>query len=450
MNEIIQSLRYLTHGRLIVVAVSVAAMALSIHLLLFVDRYATELLFTDQWDTLDLFFKGNPAVVDLFIFKFGPHREGVGLIAEKFIFPLTHWSSRFESFELAGILILAMLLALQLKRRLFGRLDYSDAVIPLLVLPLTQYENLIGPLNPAHSIVPLLLVIVYCLALTLDSPVRRYALVLVINFLMIFTGFAIFMGAVTTGIFVIACYRQRYERESLPLAVPLAGLAISSLSLGSFFVHYIFEPFVGCFKFPWPQPWDYLRFMAGMFSAATNVQPRAEPLATLQVVVSVGLLSATSLVAVVFAWRAARAEVPGRAPMVIAALAGFSLLYSAHAAVGRVCLGLGASQASRYSTLLTPAFLAIYFALCTLSTRRLRSVLTAVLALCFVHANNVDPGAPMLADAKRSWAACYKRTEDISYCDTSTHFQVHPAPAETHLKQKLDYLKVNHLNLYRD
>src|SRR5207248_4790511 len=48
---------------------------------------------------------------------------------------------------------------------------------------------------------------------------------------------------------------------------------------------------------------------------------------------------------------------------VMVLLLGFSLLYAAAAAIGRVCFGVEYAQSSRYSLHLFPALLAFYFAL---------------------------------------------------------------------------------------
>jgi hypothetical protein len=49
---------------------------------------------------------------------------------------------------------------------------------------------------------------------------------------------------------------------------------------------------------------------------------------------------------------------------------------------------------------------------------------------------------------KQSWKNCYLTHENIAYCDAVSHLQLYPAPNATHLRDKLRYLKENHLNLY--
>lgn len=426
-------------------AVLTVASLLSVRFFLFVDRYSVNIFFSDQWDILGKFFKGDPSIGELFWIQHGPHRQGMGLILNKFLYPLTAWSSRAESFMLAGSMVVAMLLALRLKVKLFGRLDYGDAIIPAIFLTLTQYENFIGPLNAAHSVFPLVMILLYGLALSLESPLLRYGLLLLLNFLLIYTGFGIFMGVITVGVFALAWYRQARRLESLPPVLPPAGLLIASLSLASFFIDYTFLPSADCFEFPYHKPWDYPSFMARMFGTATGIGKSVRTLTGMAV------LSAVIFIFVNQALRAAHAKSRFNLHLTIAVLTGFSLLYSANAAVGRVCFGLAAAQASRYATLLIPAFLATYFYFRTIESKKIRNVAVALLALMLVRGIvHLDSGVKWLTEGKRNWANCYKQTEDIAYCDASTHFWVYPDPERTHLKQKLDYLKANHLSLFAD
>ena len=55
-----------------------------------------------------------------------------------------------------------------------------------------------------------------------------------------------------------------------------------------------------------------------------------------------------------------------------------------------------------------------------------------------------------LSNGKRNWRDCCLRTEDIANCNRATGFQIYPQPDATQLKEKLEFLKRNHLNLYAD
>jgi hypothetical protein len=176
--------------------------------------------------------------------------------------------------------------------------------------------------------------------------------------------------------------------------------------------------------------------------------------------VFVSILGAILLAFAVFIFgvelrRAARADSPGQphvTQLITAILLGYSLLFAANTAIGRVCLGLPApAQSSRYATLLIPAFLAMYFYLLAVPSKKVREVAFLLLALILIpgHAR-VAPRAARYAVGKRAWASCYKQAESIAYCDSATKFTIYPYPERTRLKQKLDYLKKNKLNLFAE
>ena len=133
-------------------------------------------------------------------------------------------------------------------------------------------------------------------------------------------------------------------------------------------------------------------------------------------------------------------------------LLGFSLLFEANAAIGRVCLGMPqAAQISRYMGLLVPAYLAIYFHLLTWRKSAVRAVLLAVFVIALVPAavrmpNGYSP--QVVSDGKQAWKTCILQTGNINYCDRATGFALYPDPRRTQLLEKLQFLQKNRLNLY--
>lgn len=431
------------------VFVSAVALLLTFRFFALVARYSVNVLFGDQWDFLSSFFDGDPSVSRLFFWQHGPHREGIGLLADKIFYPLTSWNVRFDSWLIAGCIVSAMVLALLLKRRLFGSLDYWDALIPLIFLTAAQYEILVITPNPAYSGFPLLLLMLYLLALLQTNDWLKYGTVLILNFLLIYTGFGVFMGPITIGLFALVCYRSFRGSERIPFAAAIAGLVLACASFGCFFVGYTFQSAVDCFEFPYHRLADYPWFVALMFSTFAGLRSP---------VVLVSILGAilASFALWIFALelrRATRVDSSGRLAtvhLVSAILLGYSFLFAANTAVGRVCLGLPApAQSSRYTTLLIPAFLAMYFYLRAVSSRKMRQIALILLVLILIPGHvHVPSSAFFYADRKNAWIDCYKRTENIQFCDSATAFKIYPYPERTRLKQKLDYFKKKKLNLF--
>jgi hypothetical protein len=427
--------------------VAMAIVLLGARFFLVISKYSVNIFYWDQWDFLSLFFSQQASFAKLFLWQNGPHRHGLGLLPMKFLYPVNHWNTRVDSFVIGGAIFAAMLLALQLKRRLYGPLSCSDVAIPVIFLTLAQYEILLVAPNPAHSGFPLFLILLYCHAILAHNRLVRYMLILILNFLLIFTGFGIFMAVVTIGFFLLECYWSWRHIESVPLYQACIGLVLAIASLASFFVHYVFQPAADCFQLPHNNWTSYLKFMGLLLSGF--VVPRPLTLSTGIIVLGSTILL---LMVFVFLWHSLyllKGPIPDT-HLVGAVLLGFSLLFATNTAVGRLCLGLEQALSSRYSTLLIPAFLAIYFYLLSQSWHGARNIMLALWVILLLPASVTVPRRELqyFSDGKRLWADCYVRTGNITYCDKSTSFKIYPAPEPTHLQQKLDYLKANHLNLF--
>jgi hypothetical protein len=444
----------MNHGRSrigLAIAIALFATVLGTRFFLIIRKYSVNIFFSDQWDYLIPFFQHKATVLNLFLWQHGPHREGIGLFPDKFLYPLTHWDARVDSYLIGGAIFIAMLLALRLKYSIFGSLSYSDVAIPVIFLTIEQHETLLITPNPAHSGFPLLLIVLYCLALLVRQRLLRYATVLSLNFLLIYTGFGIFMAAVTIGFFALECYWSARHITSVSFAQPLIGLVLAGASLASFFRHYIFQSAVGCFELPHDKWLNYPQFMGLLLSAF--VVPRPLTLSRGMIVLGAAILL---LLMGILCWHLLhllKSPLP-EMHLIGAVLIGFSLLFAANNAVGRQCLGAEQAFSSRYSTLLIPAFLGIYFFLLSRPWFGIRNLVLALWVILLLPASLVTPVAEInwYSDGKRQWVNCYRRTGNISYCDESAHFVIYPPPLEgaTHLQEKLDYLKQNHLNLFAD
>jgi hypothetical protein len=432
-------------------AVAAAIVALTVRFFMVISKYSVNIFFYDQWDFLTPFFRHQAGIAELFFLEpaGGPEREGLGLMADKFLYPITHWNARVDSFLIGGIIVVAMLLALQLKRKLFGAIAYSDIAIPVIFLTLVQFETLIGTPNAAHAALPLLLTMLYCLALLGHRWLLRYSLILGLNFLLVFTGFGIFMGGVTVGVFLLECYWSWRRMTSVPFGQALAGLIVAAASLASFFIHYTFSSGVDCFALPHSHLLEYPEFMALIFSAF--VVPRPLHVTTGTVALGVAIVLAVLAILCWHLWRLVT-DASAVGHLIGTVLLSFCLLFTANAAVGRACLGMQAAFAPRYSTLMIPAFLALYFYVLSQSWYGKRNLILALLVLLLlpacVHEQRYD--IRWYSDGKRAWADCYRRTENIKYCDQTNYLSVYPAPhpPDLQLKDKLDYLKQHHLNLF--
>jgi hypothetical protein len=434
---------------LVALAILCSSIAMAYRFFGLINTYAINLLFSDQWDFYNPLFR-EQGLWDLFNFQHGPHRQGLGGIVITIVAGLTRWNSRADAFTVGAIIACAMLVAFYLKRRLFGTLTLADAIIPLIFLTTTQYESLVITPNPAHGALPLLLVLLSALAWSVRPALARYTAVVVLNFLLIFTGFGIFMGLITPTLLALDIFQQARTGRSNAWVPPLVALAFALLSIYVFSIGYIFQPQIACYQFPHPRPWEYPWFIGLMFArfVGLSYRPAALPasiLGCVLLILLIGVLIYHTLILV-------RAGMRGQGISVaITLMIGYSLLFCANAAVGRICAGVDSGQSSRYMTLLPPAFFGLYLHLLTLRRAPVRyGALVVFIALLLPlpwHASDTDM-THSFTDGKRRWKACYLKREEIERCDRVARFSLYPAPPE--LKERLDYLKQHHLNLFAE
>ena len=413
-----------------------------------VNRYAVNILFWDQWDFSNATLFQQHSLWQMFRWQHGPHRQGVGAILSWLIEPMFRWSSRAEACLACAIFVLAALLALYLKKRLYGPIEYADVVVPLIFLTPLEYESLFGSTNLSHGPLPVLLLIIYCIGWTLPGVRARYAWILIINFLLIYTGFGLFVGLITPVLLVLDYWIHKHDIGGR--GPTLIALAIAVGSLLSFFIGYKLDPAAACFK-PFSEPLlQYLQYVDLMFVNFTGIKGAG---------VFPGLLGGLILVWTGTALLAAltgmvaRKQESSAGNTVVATLIIFSLLFCANTALGRLCLGLLTAQSSRYVPYLIPAFLGIYFSCLASGNKTWKMVGTlGVLAIAISGALPVRIGdrSMMLQyhNVKNNWRECYLQLHDIQQCDTLTGTKIYPWPESGHLKEKLDFLEDKRLNLY--
>lgn len=431
--------------------VGIVAVALTARFFWLINRDAVNILFSDQWDLYNSLFD-HMGWWAMFARQYGPHRLGLGAWLTAVVALASGWNARAEAFAVGGTITLAMVLALLLKRRLVGRWSAWDVCIPLIMLSLAQYETLTVGSNPAHSAVPLLLIMLYALAWTLARPLWRYAALLLLNILLIYTGFGLFMGLLTIGLLTLECVQRaaRHDWTQGWQSGVAWGIAVASFS--SFFIGYEFIPAVGCFSFPDERPLAYPWFMSLMFARFVGLEFADAALlaTTIGGVVLAGVVGAC----VYHGTRLVRHDVrEAHTSRTVTLLLGFTLLFCANAAIGRVCSGVEAGQASRYMTLLTLGFVGVYLHLLTLRRARVRTALLALLLALLLplplpsRADNMAQSAGWQTP-KQAWKTCYLRENSIESCNKTVGFQVFPAVEP--IRPKLAYLHEHHLNLFLD
>jgi hypothetical protein len=427
-----------------VATVAIAFIALVVRLFLIVNRYAVDVFFGDHWAFEDSTLFEQHSWIEIFRWQHGPHRQGLGGLLLAAAEPLIHWDQRYVTFGMAALIAFACLAALWLKYRLFGNVGYFDVIIPLLFLTPVQYETLLGANNPAHGPLPLLLSVLYCLAWTIADRRRKYAAILLVNVLLIYTGFGLFMGCVTAILFGLDFYRSRARASAVALGIAIA-------SIGSFFFGYRMDPAVACFS-PYPrQPTDYLFFAAFLFSSFVKLYPARSTVVPAFLMGSILLLIFMGMVARV-TLKISKERVATPRTIAPFALLWYSLIFCCAAAYGRTCLSL--APAPRYLTYLILAFFGLYLSALSAKLALIRNeCLVGILLISLLSSGWISAEESRIMSLRhqqrRDWRACYLATHTIEACDAMSGSFIYNQPEPTDLRPKLDFLERRHLGLFR-
>jgi hypothetical protein len=418
-----------------------------------IDRFAVNLFTWDQWGFNDATVFQQHSLWEIFRWQWGPHRLGIAGVLSKILEPLSHWNTRSEAFGVGVVICVATLLALHLKKRLFGRLGWEDLIIPLVFLTPAQYEVVIAGEPPASFAVPLLLLIAYGLSWTVKAPAWKYACVLAANFFLIYTGYGIFMGPITVLLIAMEWFADRTATR-----IHASAFAIAVASLGSFFIDYRRLPTMGC---PIPLKGELLGrfwFLAIMFANFLGL--KVSQAIALSIAAGSVMAAATFIAALFFSRRFFVRSQSSEIRIVPFAFLGYSLVFCTVAAAGRGCLGLGLAESSRYVTPLIVGFFGLYLGALSMENRGWRSAYTALLlAIALMSSAQIHTQDRLRMNsysaAKRAWRDCYLSSADVQACSAATHFYVIPRLDRTfiddaRLQQKLEFLKRNRLNLYSD
>lgn len=423
-------------------------------------RFAADLVYWDQLDFLDPFFR-EASLLEAFVWQHGPHRQGLAAVAYALLLPLTSWSGRAEALVTVGVLAAGCLLLWRVVHRLTGETRPADIFLPLACLSLPSGDLLVGVQNLANGPLPFLLVALTVWALQVEERRWRCAWLALLGAAAVYTGFALFL---VPAILVLLALELRAARGAAEEGTALAGAAGVLLSVVSFFVGYRWLPAVPCFSWTLPLR-DYLGFLAGLSGRAWGVYPPGTvPASRLLAAASLALLTATAAAGLLgLSWMrrpgaaGASRRLAGRTVFV---LCSFSLFHTLFTALGRTCLGPEAALASRYTIYAVPGLCGVYLAARSLGTRESRhrrSAAAAILLLValllakerFWHIEWANGG--WVGAKKQEWSECFLQHRDIERCDNEVQIALFPSASReaSRVEEKLEYLEAHALSLFR-
>ena len=412
----------------------------------FVDQNAVNILYWDQWDFYFPLFH-DAGLWDIFNYQHGPHRQGIGFVLTSFLAKLSGWNSRWDAFGVSFVLMGGAGLALQLARRC-GAAGLGMLVVPLLFFNIRQYEIFVGPANISHGAMPIFLFMGLCLAWFIRHPGLRLGTLCVLTFLLIFTGFGLFVGLLVPPVLVVQAAQHFRDKENRKAGFVLLALVVIGAAWLLFAQGYRFDPAVEGFRFPYEKPLEYLYFVASMLNNLHGIRGGDD------FTLGIGICMVVIL-AMLVGWHGSlllrnSVEEESRSA-VIFCLAAYALLYCFETAIGRVVLGWQeASLAPRYLTLMIPAGMAFYLHLVGMKNRWLSQALCVLYALFLVHGSGQLSAGEMqtvqyIRDGRLAWKVAYLQTRDEIQASERAGFLIYPAPL---LHERLQFLEEHRLNLF--
>ena len=431
-------------------------------------RFAADLVYWDQLDFLDPFFR-EASLLEAFLWQHGPHRQGLAALVYALLLPLTSWSGRAEAFVAVGLLAAGCLLLWRVVHRLTGGTKLKDLFLPLACLSLAAHDLLVGPQNLANGPLPFLLVALTAWTLLVRSRRWRCGWLSLLGAAAVYTGFAFFL---VPAVLLLLALEGRAARGAAERWTALAGVTGVLLSVASFFIGYRWLPAAPCFTGP-PPLRDYLGFLAGLSGRAWGISSpgvalASRPLAVashgLRVATSLGLLAAVAAAGLLgLSWmRRPGEEGAGRrrAGGTLVVLCSFSLFHALFTAFGRTCLGPAAALASRYTIYSVPGLCGLYLAARVLAAgagrSRKRAAAATLLLLSLLLARErlslrEWTNGGWVGQKKQEWSECFRQHREIERCDREVQFAVFPSEARetSRIEEKLAYIEAHALSLFR-
>lgn len=444
-------------SRGVAVVAAVVLVAMGANWVAAVAQFQVNGLFSDQWS----FHAPRFAEADwwtLFSWQHGPHRQGLGFVLAAWVGDASGWDRRVESLGIVAGLAGASALALGLKHRLTGRIQYSDIWIPLSGLSLLQYETVLLVPNASHSVMPLFMLMLGCHLLVGSPSTTRLVGVGLVAGLAIFTGFGIFVAAGLGGGLLWWAVTSRSHRRGA-----VAGLLVLLVAAAGFARGYVFAAASEGFKFPPDSAGAVLKFMGLMLASRMGVESTAGPAVVLGLAVG-GLLTGFG----VLAWRGRRDDHRAGAKLIGVVLVGVGVAFMGFTMLGRVHLGEIGAMASRYTTLVVLVWWGLDVFVAGVTSAKLRGGVAAlgwVMALGPLLALSGRPvsqwvGTAGLRDGdvvnlrafeqrKLAWIAELTESGDWREAERLVPNGVFPAVESLDLDRRLPWMEERGLSFYR-
>lgn len=407
-----------------------------LRLFFFIAQHSENLLFWDEWDTVDSVIYQND-IGKLFRYQENEHRIGTGLILIKLLAQSTRWNTVVEVYGIGILLCIVTIISLFLKARIFGGLNYFDVIIPTIFLNTFQIENLLQGFQLTF-ILPLVFFLISLFILTLtESRTKR----LVLLFMTLLSAYASFHGLFIG--FIVGLYYALLVIKNGKISPGYGFVIVGVLAIiASYFINFNFQ--VSFFRLP--SAWLVIpAYMANQINSFLGLWSEG---------IYRWIILVVSIICFMFLLKLMISrKMSFRKLFVILALFLYSFWFGISTAFGRWHFGVEQAHNTRYVTHMVPLFFGMYLTLQLIRNVFIRRtiLLTYICVVIYFTQHDqwrVQYEADQYKQGISMWRNCYLQEKDAVACNRLIEFRIFPEDRINFLQEKLNELEEKKLNLF--
>jgi hypothetical protein len=224
----------------------------------FISRHAVDIPYWDQWDLSDLIL-GKFDISKVLTAQHNEHRIGVGLIIMKILAYFSNWSQVVEIIFIALLIFSSAVMIIYAKYLINHKLEFSDIIIPLIMLNIFQADNLTWGFQIAF-VLPLFFFCIWILSLRIQHAIIRYA---ALTFLSLLSAFSSAHGLILPLVTIIFVLAEYVKYKVINVKVFTGIMMANALIVMLYFIGYVAN-------LQTASPFSFSRNLIDFFSFAIN------------------------------------------------------------------------------------------------------------------------------------------------------------------------------------
>jgi len=397
---------------------------LTYRLFSFINKYAVNLLYDDQWWIADMIIENKP-FKELFFYLYSEHRIGVGLIIMRTLAVLTYWNTRFENFGFGISVIIIALFSLALKYKLAKKFEVTDIAIPIIIINLHHHENLLEGFRVMY-LIPVIIMYIYFWLFNLKFG-WKYIAILILVILSTFSGFhGIFLNLFVFLFEILKFIKAKNLKSKIANVIVLITVILIT---SSYFIGFSSDHS----DFTIPTLYYFYETPTRMINQIFGTTLRF-PFNLISPLIILGAL-------IIFITQFIKKRNLNLFP--IFCLYFYSILFIITIIFGRNKFGPEVASSSRYVSHIVFLYLASYLTLILFLNKKLKKILFITIGipiLYFILFNNKSSYevGNYYKNNKNAWIKCYLKKKNVHDCND---FFIFDKKHSNYLQTKVDQLE---------